>query len=634
MAKSDWRLTFIVPGDPYQRTGGYGYVRELVAALKARGWSVRLEGLPGRFPVADARAREAMDQLLRSLPQQDTVVIDGLALSGLPETVAVHAQRLRLVAIIHHPLALETGLPDATRAQLFDSERRALEQVDCIIATSRTTARELAAYGIQETAVTVIRPGVAMARTARCPKQRTGHNTRLELLCLAHLAQRKGQDILVNALAPLAGGDWHLSLAGSTTRDPDFTARLSEQIARSGLKQQVTLTGELDDQALAVLWRRADGFILPSRYEGYGMVIDEALAAGLPVLSSDGGALAETADRPGVRLYPADDHRVLHDHIRAWLEHPKQRHSQARAACASARELRVWSMAAEEFEAMLDNSLAPDREAVFEADWLRLREPVDHTARSERLTARLRDHLQHRQAPLRICDLGAGTGSNQRYLGPRLAGPQQWCLVEPDAALVQAGSQWQRDHSGVTEWLQGQVTIHNLDAMIPDPLDLITASALLDLMSAEWLETLAVTAAQRSAAVLMVLNYCGSFELQPHEPMDQWLCASVNNHQHRDKGTGGAAGPEATAVLAAPLAVAGFEIITEPSPWLLDHRHRNLQQALMRGWCNAAREQSPAHQLVIDDWQARREAQSQRGQLRIRVEHTDLLALPRKNAGS
>lgn len=628
MASSDSQLIVIVPGDPGQRTGGYGYVRELVGALQVRGWSVRLEGLSGRFPVVDSRAREAMDQLLGSLPQQATVVIDGLALGGLPETVEPHAHRLWLVALIHHPLALETGLPEATRAHLYDSERRALGLMDRIITTSATTARELAGYGIHKEAVTVIRPGVTMAHYPQPPGQRRDPDTTLELLCLAHLAPRKGQDVLVNALAPLAGMNWHLSLVGNTLRNPDFTARLRQQLAQSGLNEQVTLTGELDDTALAPLWQQAHGFVLPARYEGYGMVIDEALAAGLPVLSSDGGALAETADRPGIRLHPAGDHAGLHDHIREWLEDPDQLHNQARAACTSAQKRRSWSMAAEEFAAALGNSLIAKPGAVFEANWLRLREPADHAARSERLTERLRGHLERAQAPFDIRDLGAGTGSNQRYLGPRLPGPQQWCLVEPDAALIQTARQSQGDHANAVQWLQKQVTTHNLDEVIPKTVDLITASALLDLMSANWLEALARTAARRRAALLMVLSYCGNFELQPNDSRDQWLCDTVNDHQHRDKGTGGAAGPQATAILSGALAKQGFEVITEPSPWVLDHRHTRLQQALMSGWCEAAREQAPAQQAAIDEWQAKREAQLQEGRLRIRVEHIDLLALP------
>ncbi|MEQ6884991.1 glycosyltransferase [Salicola sp. Rm-C-2C1-2] len=627
MANSEHGLTFIVPGDPGQRTGGYGYVRHLAEALEARGWSVRIVGLPGRFPVADDKALQAMDQCLQGLPEKATVVIDGLALGGLPEAVAPHAQRLQLIALIHHPLALETGLTEETRANLFDNERRALASMSAIVTTSRSTARELVAYGFHQTDVTVIPPGVAIAQLP-APRERRDPSTRLELLCVAHLAPRKGQDILAEALAPIAGANWHLTLAGSTTRDSDFTARLRDMLAGYDLKDQVTLTGELDEDALAALWRRAHGFILPARYEGYGMVIDEALAAGLPVLSSDGGALSETADRPGIRLHPAEDHRVIGDHIRLWLEHPDQLYSQARAACDSARTLRAWSTAAQEFENALRVNRREHGSAVFEADWLQLREPADHAARSERLTARLGDYLSTLEAPLTICDLGAGTGSNQRYLAPRLPDPQQWLMVEPDAALRPTIYHPEAGNDTTTRWLQEEVTASNLDEVIPEKADLITASALLDLMSPDWLQTLARTAAQRRAPLLIVLSYCGNFEVQPSDSRDQWLRDTVNNHQHRDKGTGSAAGPDATGFLSAALSAHGFEVFTEASPWELDHHHSDLQQALMTGWCEAAREQAPGERSRINEWRALRHAQARDGQLQIRVDHLDLLALP------
>ncbi|PAU81089.1 glycosyl transferase family 1 [Halovibrio salipaludis] len=631
MATSDHDLTFIVPGDPGQHTGGYAYVRELAAALEAGGWSVRIEGLSGRFPIADDRARKAMEQCLRRLPDGASVVIDGLALGGVPEAVEPHSQRLRLTALIHHPLALETGLPDETRAHLFDSERRALASMASVVTTSQSTARELAAYGVQEASVTVAPPGVAMAQLPEPHKPRD-RGTTLELLCVAHLAPRKGQDILAAALAPFAGEHWHLTLAGSTTRNPDFTARLRGMLAQYGLTDQVTLTGELEGENLIPLWNHAHGFILPARYEGYGMVIDEALAAGLPVLSSDGGALAETADRPGVRLHPAGDHTALKDHIHAWLNHPDQLHSQARAACGSARSLRTWSMTAREFEGALKTCRPEQGSAVFEAGWLGLRERADQKARSERLTTRLRDRIATPQTPLAICDLGAGTGSNQRYLTPRLPDPQQWLMVEPDPALAPTIHQPQMGNGSTTHWWQKQVTATNLNEVIPEKVDLITASALLDLMSREWLEALAATAAHRHAPLLMALNYCGNFELQPSDSEDQWLRKTVNEHQHRDKGTGSATGPDATRILSEALTAHGFEVLTDPSPWELDHRDSHLQQALMAGWCQAAREQAPGDQSAIDRWQAQRNAQARSGQLRIRVDHLDLLALPPSEA--
>lgn len=624
MATSDPALVFLVPGDPDQRTGGYGYVRALVAALRQRGWPVRVQGLSGQFPVADNEAFRAMDQHLQALPDHSTVVIDGLALGGLPEAIAPHRHRLTLLALIHHPLALETGLSEATRDHLFETERQGLSVVAHTITTSRRTADELGSYGVPAAAITVIPPGTARSDppASRATSSATG---KLELLCVGHLSPRKGQDLLLRALAPLAGRNWHLSLVGNTDRAPDFTAGLRAELASCTLSEQISITGEVDDAHLQRLWRGAHGFLLPSRYEGYGMVIDEALAYGLPILSSDGGALAETGDRPGIRQHPAGDYRVMREHIQQWLDTPDERLAQADSARSAARHLRDWSRAAVEFERLMAQ-LHRDR-ALFEADWLGLREPADHHARSERLTRRLADHCVARYPLLRVYDLGSGTGSNSRYLSPWLPVSQHWWLLEPDASLAPR-CVLPSDHSITVEWHHQQTTAANLESLVPARVDLITGAALIDLMSAEWLQALAATAARRNAVVLMVLSYAGRFELDPADPRDSWLCETVNEHQHRDKGTGDAAGPDATSLLARALTAEGFHVFTDTSPWALDPSQSRLQQALIEGWCEAAREQVPTERSLIDAWQAQRNQQAHNGQLRIQVDHLDLLALP------
>ena len=628
MATSDAPLTFLVPGDPAQRTGGYGYVRAIAAALNARGWSVRIRGLDGTFPLADALAQASMVQALGALDDHSTVVIDGLALGGLPETVAPHSKRLRLIALIHHPLALETGLSEALQNRLFESERRVLAQVSTVVATSRTTALALNRYGVPEHQIVVIEPGVtapvnAGHRHIRNPR------TPLQLLCVGHLAPRKGQDILIEALAPLAGRPWHLTLAGGTTRAPGFTAELQRRIEWHGLADQVTLTGELEDDVLAAHWRNAHGFILAARYEGYGMVIDEALAAGLPVLSSDGGALSETGNRPGIRLHTAGSHRELQVQIEDWLDDRQQYEEQCSEARAEGQNPRSWSQAAAEFEAIpiLNHSL-DIHDTIFDADWLQLREPIDHKARCDHLTVQLSQHLARQGHTLTLCDLGTGTGSNLRYLAPRLPGPQHWVLIEPDAALRTIAQRQGLSDAPCQQWLPTRLTADNLTVTVPTQVDLITASALIDLMSPGWLHALAGVTSQRQAALLMALSYNGKFELQPADSMDIWLRKTVNGHQHRDKGTGSASGPEATQILSHALGKQNFALTTATSSWWLDNQHVAVQQALVTGWCNAARAHAPAARAAIDDWQRRRSEESRNGSLTIRVDHLDLLALP------
>ena len=179
-------LHFVVAGDPAQLTGGYRYDARIVQALRARGLPVDVTGLPGRFPHADDAARQALHRALASLPDRSIAVIDGLALGGLPEVAGAHARRLRLVALVHHPLADETGLEDCQRAAFLDSERAALAHMVRVIATSRFTARRLADYGVDAERIAVIdfcstgpsvseKPGAASRRCSSSQMRSSDH---------------------------------------------------------------------------------------------------------------------------------------------------------------------------------------------------------------------------------------------------------------------------------------------------------------------------------------------------------------------------------------------------------------------------------------------------------------------------
>ncbi|HAU16820.1 MAG TPA: glycosyl transferase family 1, partial [Marinobacter adhaerens] len=152
-------LEFIVPGDPEQNTGGYRYVRKLVEALGDAGCRARVSGLPGQFPRPDRVARNGMDKKLASLPDGASVVLDGLAMGGLPEIVEKHSPRLNLIALVHHPLADETGISEANRQWFFDSETRALGFVNGVITTSQHTAARLADYEVPAERIRVAEPG-------------------------------------------------------------------------------------------------------------------------------------------------------------------------------------------------------------------------------------------------------------------------------------------------------------------------------------------------------------------------------------------------------------------------------------------------------------------------------------------
>jgi glycosyltransferase involved in cell wall biosynthesis len=363
-------LHFVVPGPLDQLTGGYVYDAKVVAGLTALGWHVRVHNLVGRFPDADAVAREALVTALASLPDGARVVIDGLAMGGLPEVVEAHADRLSIVSLVHHPLAEETGVTPAEAERFRALERRALAPCAGVVVSSAFTARGLEAYGVPAERVRVVVPGTEPAPPAVGP----GPGEPPCLLCVASVTPRKGHDVLVAALARVRDLEWTCVLAGSLARNPSHAQQVCERIAEAGLSERVELVGERHGEQLEELYRRATAFVLASHYEGYGMVLADALAHGLPVVSTTGGAIPFTVPVGTGILVPPGDDTAFADALRALLdpvppsrtvsagrasdEAQPTREDLARAALRHAADLPSWRDAAEAF-AVAVTELAP-----------------------------------------------------------------------------------------------------------------------------------------------------------------------------------------------------------------------------------------------------------------------------------
>jgi glycosyltransferase involved in cell wall biosynthesis len=348
----------IVPGDPRQRTGGYLYDARVVEGLREMGWSVTVTGLAGRFPVADESAEAAMRAALAGLPDGARVVIDGLALGGLPDVVADQSQRLDLTALVHHPLADETGLEQSLATRLLASERRALAACRRVIVTSRFTARRLRELELFRGSPRVVEPGVAPAALAASSERllagRAGPRSQ-RLLCVASLTPRKGQDLLLQALSALRGHAWHCVMVGSAGRDPDFAARLGAMARELGIAERVEWAGECDEAELDHHYHRADLCLLPSHYEGYGMVVSESLARGLPLVASTGGALADTVPGDSALTFPPGDVEALAAALSRWFDEPALRLRLIEAAAARRRTLPDWSVTVRSLASALDS---------------------------------------------------------------------------------------------------------------------------------------------------------------------------------------------------------------------------------------------------------------------------------------
>ena len=343
----DPAVHFLVPGSLDTRTGGYGYDREIIAGLERRGWTVGVHEVPGAFPFPSAASRDAAATILASLPEGARVVVDGLALGALPGEAQREAARLRLVALVHHPLADETGLSPGQRASLEASERRALQFVRHVVVTSKRTAATLDRFGVAPSSITVIEPGTDRAPQARGSGGHGSGGNTVELLCVATVVPRKGHDVLVRALAAMAGAPWHLTCVGGLDRDEAWVTALRAQVAAAGLEHRIAFVGELDRAPLDACYAAADVFVLPTWYEGYGMAVAEALARGLPVVSTATGAIADLVGPGAGVLVPPGDAAALAAALSAVVTDAAYRSRLAAGARLARARLPSWDDAAE-----------------------------------------------------------------------------------------------------------------------------------------------------------------------------------------------------------------------------------------------------------------------------------------------
>jgi len=339
-------VRFVVPGPLDQLTGGYLFDRHLIEGMAREGRAVEVVSLPGRFALPDRHliegmAREAARAALEASRPEDIVVIDGLALPAFEGSLAEHAARLTLIAMIHHPLSLETGLPPATVAELQALEGKLLRQCRGILCPSEESARAIMRLGQDPARIAISPPGTA--RPARILPPSDGPPIRF--LTVATLIPRKGHLLLIEALAALKRADWRLLCIGSLERDPALVRTVRQAIRDHGLATRVTLAGEWPQSALDRAYAEAHAFVLPSFFEGYGMVFAEALAWHLPIIATSTGATPELVTPEAGLLVPPGDRDALEAGLRRFLDEPEWRRSLSSGAARQASRLQSWESA-------------------------------------------------------------------------------------------------------------------------------------------------------------------------------------------------------------------------------------------------------------------------------------------------
>jgi glycosyltransferase involved in cell wall biosynthesis len=349
VASSPASVHVVVPGHLETRTGGYEYDRRIVQGLRGLGWTVQVHEVDGAFPFPASADRERFAAALARIPDATRTVVDGLAFGMAPDEVGREAARLRLVALVHHPLAEERGVNPSEAAMLQANERRALESARLVIVTSPATARRLEAYGVSRNRSVVVEPG-----TDRAPIAHGSRDGRVHLLIVASVVPRKGHDVLVDALAAIPDRTWRLTCVGSLDRDPKTADAVRAKVAAAGLDPYVAFVGEGDAASVDGYYDRADVFVLPTFHEGYGMVVAEAIAHGLPVVSTPTGGIAALVGEEAGLLVPAGDVRALTDALSRIVADAALRETLAAGARRARGRLPTWDRASREFAAALD----------------------------------------------------------------------------------------------------------------------------------------------------------------------------------------------------------------------------------------------------------------------------------------
>jgi glycosyltransferase involved in cell wall biosynthesis len=325
-------------------TGGYRYDRRIIQELRLLGWQVDVANVGNAFPFPSQEQRATALSILSAVPDACPIVLDGLAFGALPEAGKL-GSRTPLIALVHQPLALDAGLGAAQVRSFRQSERAALAAASRVVVTSEATARiVIADYGVPHHRINVVRPGNDPSSTAVGSNDGT-----VRLVSVGSVIPIKGYDLLIAALATLTDLPWHLTIAGDRGRDPKAAAQLDADIEAYGLGERIELLGAVPPECINQLYLASDIFVLASRFEGYGMALAEAIAHGLPVVSTNVGAIPNTVPVGTAILVPPEDAATLASAVRHLIENPHERQRLATNARATATQFPTWEESARLF---------------------------------------------------------------------------------------------------------------------------------------------------------------------------------------------------------------------------------------------------------------------------------------------
>lgn len=262
----------------------------------------------------------------------------------------------------------------------------------------------------------------------------------------------------------------------------------------------------------------------------------------------------------------------------------------------------------------------------FSSEWLKLREPYDAAARNAEVLDAVLAAIRG-QSAISVVDLACGSGATLRAIGTRLPARQHWRLVDNDLGLLGTAATLARTPNVTVAAIAIDLE-RDLELALDGPIDLITTSALLDLVSEDWLERLIVEAAARRLPIYAALSYDGRVSFDPAQSFDKEMVAAVNRHQRTDKGFGPALGPDAARHAAEVFKRIGYSFVEGASDWRFEPADQAIQREVLTGFANAVSELGEPPDRRIADWLAWRLERVAAGASRMTVGHVDFFAMP------
>ncbi|SDW43114.1 glycosyltransferase family 4 protein [Roseicitreum antarcticum] len=331
-------IALAVPGDINTLTGGYIYDRQLYDELCRADYDMILVTLPNSFPFPPAADLARACAQLQALPAGTAVIIDGLAFGALPpeEVAKIVAP---IIALVHHPLAFESALPTAQQEHFLKNERENLRYAAQVLVPSpHTKATLIAHFEVDAARIHIALPGIAQLSQERPPVPRPA---RPLILSVGILHPRKGHDVLIDALGYIEELEWDACIVGGVWEEGYDTA-LQDQIDRQGLTARVRLAGRVEGAELSMLYSQASLFALATRYEGYGMVFNEAMIHGLPIVSCATGAVPDTVPQGAGLLTAIEDPAAFGAALSQVLSDSTVAANMRAAAVRAAKALGTW----------------------------------------------------------------------------------------------------------------------------------------------------------------------------------------------------------------------------------------------------------------------------------------------------